>query len=154
MHPFFKDYLERLTELHKDCLNAIEGLEPKTLDWTPLENPTGDMNSINVLVSHFCGAERYWIGDIAAGDPSNRDRDSEFRVQEITADELAKKINTATTYAKSTLKKLNIDDFSIQKTTLRDGRTASMGWALLHALEHTAIHVGHIQITRQLWAER
>jgi hypothetical protein len=29
-----------------------------------------------------------------------------------------------------------------------------VGWALLHALEHTAIHLGHIQITQQLWDQK
>jgi hypothetical protein len=26
-----------------------------------------------------------------------------------------------------------------------------MAWSLLHAQEHMAIHVGHIQIMRQMW---
>jgi len=26
-----------------------------------------------------------------------------------------------------------------------------VAWALLHALDHTAQHLGHMQITRQLW---
>ena len=29
-----------------------------------------------------------------------------------------------------------------------------VAWALLHALEHTAIHLGHMQIMRQLWEQR
>jgi len=26
-----------------------------------------------------------------------------------------------------------------------------VAWAILHALEHTGIHLGHIQVTQQLW---
>jgi len=28
-----------------------------------------------------------------------------------------------------------------------------VAWALAHALEHTALHLGHIQIGRELWQE-
>jgi hypothetical protein len=32
--------------------------------------------------------------------------------------------------------------------------TITAGWALNHALAHTALHIGHAQITRQLWDAR
>jgi hypothetical protein len=28
------------------------------------------------------------------------------------------------------------------------------GWALLHALEHAYLHLGHIQLTCQMWRQR
>jgi hypothetical protein len=151
MNTFYQDYLERLTSLHQEILNAIEGLFTEALDWTPLKVTSGDMNPINVLVIHLCGAERYWIGDVACGDLSGRVRAEEFQVHGMDADFLAEKINTATTYAQSALKTLKIEDLGQDGTSPRDGRKFTVGWALLHALEHTAIHLGHIQITRQLW---
>ena len=154
MHPFFEDYLQRLRDLHIDALNALDGLSPEALDWTPLDQPTDDMNSINVLVTHFCGAERYWIGDIALGEPSDRVRAAEFQASNLDAKTLAERIETATDYAEYALAKLSQDDLPVERTRLRDGRLVSMGWALLHALEHTAVHVGHIQITRQLLDQR
>jgi hypothetical protein len=30
----------------------------------------------------------------------------------------------------------------------------TVAWAVLHAVDHTALHLGHIQITRQLWEQR
>jgi len=30
----------------------------------------------------------------------------------------------------------------------------SCGWALLHALEHAYLHLGHIQLTCQLWRQQ
>jgi hypothetical protein len=32
--------------------------------------------------------------------------------------------------------------------------TARLAQTLAHALEHTALHLGHMQITRQLWEQR
>ena len=154
MHPLFQDYLDSLTDLHQGILNAIEGLPSEALDWTPLTDPTADMNSINVLVTHLCGAERYWIGDVAAGDPSGRIRDEEFQVSGLTAKELTAKVDAATEYAQSALERIYPDTLHIEKSRLLDDQPVTAGWALLHALEHTAIHLGHIQITRQLWDER
>jgi len=153
MHPFFQDYLQRLTDIHQDILNAIQGLPAESLDWTPIQQTNSEMNSINVLVAHICGSEHYWIGDIACGDDSNRVRAEEFKVSGLNAADLATKINLATQYAQSALQRLNIDDLPIEKSQMRDGQPITVGWALLHALEHAAIHLGHIQITRQMWNE-
>lgn len=154
MHTLFQDYLQRLTDLHQGILDAIEDLPPKALDWTPVQEATSDMNSINVLVTHLCGAERYWIGDIASDDPSGRVRSGEFEVSGIDVETLTERIHTATAFARAAVEKISIDDLSTEKSRLRDGRPVTVGWALLHALEHTAIHLGHIQITRQLWDEK
>ena len=151
MHRFFQDYLQRLAELHQDILNAIDGLPAEELDWIPNQKGSGEMNTINVLVTHICGSERYWIGDIACGDDSNRVRAEEFFVSGLNSSDLSAKITAATKYADSALQKLSIDDLPLVKSHTRDGMPVSVGWALLHALEHAAIHLGHIQITRQIW---
>ena len=154
MHPFLQDYLQRLTELHQDILDAIEGLPSEALDWTPLQETSGDTNSISVLVTHLCGAERYWIGEVACSDPSGRVRAEEFKVSGMDTIALAENIHAATAYAWAALQKIDLEDLPVEKSRLRDGKPVSAGWALLHALEHTAIHLGHIQITRQLWEEK
>jgi len=154
MNHLLQDYLERLEDLHKEVLGSIKGLSTEALDWTPLRHTSEDMNSINVLVTHLCGAERYWIGEVACDDPSERQRATEFEVRGISAGILVQKVNAATEYARVVLENLDIDSLGTEKTRLRDNRPATAGWALLHALEHTAIHLGHIQITRQLWEEQ
>jgi hypothetical protein len=45
---------------------------------------------------------------------------------------------------------MTLDDLGELRTGSRDSRTYSVAWALLHALEHTAIHLGHAHIGRQL----
>ena len=64
MQTFYEDYLNNLHELHSDIEKALDGLTPAALDWTPQPG----MNSIGVMVFHLTGAERYWIGDVIAGD--------------------------------------------------------------------------------------
>lgn len=149
MQTFFTEYLNLLQERHHEILEALEGLPPAALDWTP--GP--DMNSISVLVFHLTGAERYWIGDVAAQDPSDRDRDAEFRVRELGRDVLQKRLADNLEYARNTLSKFTIHDLETTRISARAGRSFTMAWALLHALEHTTLHLGQIQITRQLWEE-
>ena len=79
MHPFFQDYLGRLTTLHQGVLEAIQGLPSEALDWTPIDNLTDEMNTINVLVTHLTETEHYWIGDVAPGESSERIRESKSR---------------------------------------------------------------------------
>jgi hypothetical protein len=154
MHTTFQDYIDRLAALHQGVLAAIESLSTEALDWIPLASPINEMNSINVLVTHLTGAERYWIGDVALGEISGRIREAEFRVRGKSTMDLAVLINTATEYAQSAVTKLSLEDLTVERTSSRDGRVFTVGWALMHALEHTALHLGHIQVTRQLWDEK
>lgn len=149
MQTFFEDYLNILQACHTDVLKALDGLPPAALDW--VSGP--EMNSISVLVFHLTGAERYWIGDVAAQEPSDRDRDSEFKVHDVGMDVIRKRLDDSLAYARKTLEKLTLQDLEASRTSPRDGRKFTVAWALLHALEHTNLHLGHIQITRQLWME-
>jgi len=147
MQTFFNDYLNLLEDCHKSILQAIEGLPPKALDWVP----GADMNSISVLVFHLTGAERFWIGDVAAQEPSDRDRDAEFKVQGVGVDILNKRLDDNLDYARAALDKMSLQDLGSTRVRPSDGREFTVGWALLHALEHATEHKGQIQLTRQLW---
>jgi uncharacterized damage-inducible protein DinB len=148
MQTFFTEYLNLLQDCHNGILEALEGLPPAALDWTP----GSDMNSISVLVFHLTGAERYWIGDIAAQDPAERDRDAEFRVHDVEMDVLKKRLANNLEYARNVLDKMTIQDLEITRTSA-NGREYTVAWALLHALDHATLHLGQIQITRQLWEQ-
>ena len=147
MQRFFEDYLKRLEELHGDMESAIEGLPEDALDWVPGR----DMNPISVLVVHVAGAERYWVGDVVARDPSGRDRAAEFHVRGLSAAALKKRLADVLAYACGVLEDLTLEDLEAVRISPRNERELAVGWSLAHALAHTAIHVGHVQITRQLW---
>lgn len=132
-----------------DILTALDGLPPAALDWIP--GP--DMNSISVLVFHLTGAERYWIGDVTVQDPTVRDRDAEFKVHEVGVDVLKKRLTDNMEYERAALEKLTIQDLEMTRVSARDGREFTVAWALIHALEHSTLHLGQIQLTRQLWEQ-
>jgi uncharacterized damage-inducible protein DinB len=149
MQTFFAEYVERLQNCHNDILRAVDGLTASALDWAP--GP--DMNSISVLVVHLTGAERFWIGDVAAQEPSDRVRDEEFKVKGLDSDALKKRLDDTLAYARTTLEKFTLQDLDTPRRSPQTDREFTMAWALLHALEHATEHLGQIQLTRQLWEQ-
>ena len=150
MHSIYADYLDRLDELHMDAIRSIDGLPLEALDWIPGPN----MNSLCVLIVHLTGAEGYWLGDVVGQDPSDRDREGEFLARELDEITLKERLSDSTTYARDLLETLTLDDLDSNRTSPRDGRAFTVAWSIFHALEHTAIHVGHIQMVRQLWEQK
>jgi len=150
MHPVFAEFYAGLHALVADLQTAMEGLSQDALDWSP--GP--DMNSIAVLAAHTAGSLRYWVGDVVGQEPSGRMRESEFRTAAVTAAELSGRLDAALAHSRAVLDRLTLADLEAARVAGRDNRQVTIAWALTHALEHTGTHVGHIQITRQLWDQR
>ncbi len=147
MEPFFEDYLERMSGLHGDLVSTIGDLSVEALDWSPEPG----VNSLSVLVAHTAGAERYWIGDVAGQDSSGRIRSQEFETSGYTVSELRNLLEESLAHSREVLSAFTLNDLASARNIPRSGETCTVGWAILHALEHTAVHLGHAQISRQFW---
>ena len=119
------------------------------LDWVP----AGNTNSINVLVTHLAAAERFWAADIALGESSDRVRDEEFEADGMTEPQLAQLLDDTLEVIREAFERLTLSDLEQIRHSAQHNMDVTTGWAILHALEHTAQHVGHIQLTVQLWEE-
>lgn len=150
MELFFAEYLNRLESLHKDIRDSLAGLSQVALDWSPGEG----MNSLGVLAVHISGAERFWIGDVIAAEPSGRDREAEFRSNGLDAESLLNRLDASLAYLHDVLERLQLDDLERICFNSRDGQEHRVGWALAHVLAHTGIHAGHAQMMRQLWEQQ
>ena len=150
MIPFYEELFGRFHELHADIKQALESLPPEAMDWTP--GP--DINPVSVLVVHLTGAERFWVGDVVMGDPSNRDREAEFRAAGLAKNDLLQRLTDTEAYTRATFESLKLSDLETTRTHPRHGNQVSVTFALTHALEHVATHLGHIQLTVQLWQQR
>ena len=150
MLSFYEALNDRFHELHGDIQRDLEALPSEALDW----KPGPEMNSVNVIIVHLAGAERFLIGDVVMQDPSNRDREAEFRVAGMSKEDLIHRLTETETYIQAAFEKLSLADLEKERTHPRHGNLVSVAWALLHALEHTGTHVGHIQITVQMWRQR
>ena len=150
MQTYFADYFGLLQGCHNDIHKSLDGLPPEALDWSPGK----DMNSISVLVVHLTGAERFWIGDVAAQEPSDRNRDAEFKVTGIGTDALKKRLDESLAYARTVLENFTLQDLELPRRSPQTDRDFTVGWALLHALDHATEHKGQIQLTLQLWEQK
>lgn len=150
MEPIFKSYFEELEALHGDCKEQISGLTQEELDWSPGE----DMNSLAILAAHIAGAERYWISDIVMGEASGRVREDEFATEGSDENALFNHLDAALESTRDAFGTLTLDQLTETRKTPRGDREYTVAWSVAHVLDHTALHLGHMQITRQLVKSR
>ena len=143
---FFADYLERLEELQHRLHQAVRDLPAEAMDWSP--GPA--MNSVAVLLAHIAGVLHEGI-DLALGDPPGRVREQEFQTRGVLSAEMLRRLDAVIDYARDALPRLGLEDLGKEQKD-EDG-TITGGWALLHALEHAYLHLGHVQLTCQIWRQ-
>jgi hypothetical protein len=143
----FADYLERLEDLQHRLHRDVRDLPAEAMDWLP--GPA--MNSVAVLLAHIVGVLQEGI-DIALGDPPGRVRAQEFQTRGVLSAEMLRRLDAVIDYARGALPRLGLEDLD-QERKDEDG-TVTCGWALLHALEHAYLHLGHVQLTCQMWRKR
>jgi uncharacterized damage-inducible protein DinB len=147
---WISDYLSCIDAQHERMKQALTDLPLEAVDWQPLAS----MNTIGVLVVHTCGSARYWVGDVVAGEPVPRDRAAEFASRGIAAPELVTRLADNRDYIRKVLESLQPEQLESVRKTPRHPDGCTVMWVLLHVLEHTALHAGHIQMLRKLWDER
>lgn len=150
MTPFAETFVSLLRSTHEAAKRALDGLSPEDLDWVP--GP--EMNSLTVLAAHTAGAERLLIGTMVGGKPTNRVRDEEFSAAGVAVEDLFKLLDDALAESEAVLGVLKVEDLDKITRSPMSGREFPVSWALLHGLEHTANHVGHMEVTRQLLDQR
>src|SRR5689334_16808819 len=144
---FFADYLQRLEDLQGRLQQEVGNLPVDAMDWSP--GP--QMNSVAVLLAHITGVLHEGI-DLALGDPPGRVRAQEFQTRGVLSGEMLRRLDAVIDYARGALPRLGLSDLSKERTD-EDGMI-SCAMALLHALEHAYMHLGHTQLTCQMWRQR
>ena len=147
MQAFYADCLNNFQELHDDVAKTIEALPPKVLDWSP----RAGVNSITVLIVHLTGSEKFLFGEVIGGQDVHRDRDAEFLAKGIASDVLIQHLNDSLEFITGLLEGLITADLE-HKCMFRT-REVTIGWVIGHSLKHTATHLGHIQVMRDLWEQ-
>ncbi|MBE2237558.1 MAG: DUF1572 family protein [Caldilineaceae bacterium] len=141
--------LHRFDALHASMKEVITALPAQALDWSPAP----EVNSVAVLVAHVCGSERFWIGEKIGELDAQRDRDAEFTVRGLDHARLTAMLDASLGMMQPVLEKLTLDEMSrpASAPVSRDGSAHDVAWCLQHALEHVAVHTGHVELMRQWW---
>jgi uncharacterized damage-inducible protein DinB len=150
MNQELQSYLQLIDDLRSQVRNLIADLPAEALNWRPVEGQDDHAtNSLAVLATHVAGAEHYWLGEVIGGRPATRNRAAEFTVQATTAADLVRRLDEVGEQTRQILAALSPQD--LEGTREAQGRTVSVRWGILHVIDHTALHLGHMQITYQLW---
>lgn len=142
------NYQRRIEDLRGQVHDLIVDLPPEALNWRPLPD-TGEVNSLAVLAAHVAGAEHFWIGEVVGGLPASRDRDAEFATTAEDAAELVRLLEATGAETRRVFARMTPSDLDGEREA-RD-RTIPVRWCILHVVDHTALHLGHMQLTYQLW---
>jgi Protein of unknown function (DUF664) len=121
---------------------------------------TGD-NAVAGLIVHCCGVTEFWIGHVALGRPSRRDRESEFTTTATVA-ELHAVVDATLRQVSADLAAMDAGATQADRTErqflegrrksrslrrLLEGGDESDGAVVLHVLEELYQHLGHMEIT-------
>jgi uncharacterized damage-inducible protein DinB len=144
------NYLQRIEDLRGQVGEMIADLPEEALNWRPVEGEDEhSTNSLAALAAHIAGSEHFWIGEVVGGHPPTRDRDGEFATQATGASQLLPLL--AKTAAETGEVFSALSETDLGGTREAQDRTVSVRWCILHVIDHTALHLGHMQITYQLW---
>jgi uncharacterized damage-inducible protein DinB len=145
------NYLVRIEDLRNQISRLIVELPAQALNWKPIEGKDDHAtNSLAILATHIAGAEHFWIAEVVSNRPETRDRDAEFATIATNAAEITRLLEKTAKETREVFSTLG--ESNLNGTRQVEGRTLPVRWCLLHVIDHTALHLGHMQITYQLWS--
>jgi uncharacterized damage-inducible protein DinB len=143
-----QNYQQRLEDLRGQIKNLITALTPEQLNWRPVQAGGEQTNSLAVLVAHCCGAEHFWIGEVLGGKPPTRDRQAEFSNKTTSQAELFHLLDQTSEETRAVVSAFSANE--VESSRMVEAKEVPVRWALLHVVDHTALHLGHMQMTYQL----
>jgi uncharacterized damage-inducible protein DinB len=146
-----------IERIARDISAQLRGVSDETLNTL---TPIPDTNTLFALGTHTVGMGEFWVLALVGGRPIPRDRSSEFRAHGAGT-ELVTRFekwivdvhDLLDDLPDSMLNQIAEPPAEFRTTgNLGDDRPLSARDCLLHVIEHSATHLGHIQLTLQMFA--
>lgn len=148
--PEIEHYLDSLDHLRAEVAALIRNVPVEGLNWRPsLPDGADPTNSLSVLAVHLAGSEHFWIAECIGKFPATRDRAAEFKYVASSAKEPLARLGKSAEETGGVLSKLPAAD--LEGSFTRDGHIRTVRWTILHVISHYSLHVGHMELTYQLW---
>lgn len=144
-----REIIRLLEDQHTFAHHALEGASPEAINWKPASTPC---DSLAGLVHHIVEVQRLWLDTVIGGEPVPPGLATAHAATARSADELMRLLDESLEKSRARLESLAPEQFDEERE--RRGRTVTVRWAAYHTLEHTAMHVGHMQITRQVFDDQ
>lgn len=147
MDPVVEKIAEQFQVVHGHLREEVRDLSIEELNWTPAP----ETNSIAVLVVHTLGSEAEVLR-VAAKAEGSRDRDAEFLAKEIDSADLLREIDQADSYLEAMAPRITAENLAAELPRGDRPPETGLHW-LVTNYGHAREHLGHIQLTKQLYAE-
>jgi hypothetical protein len=145
------NYLERLEDLRSQMSGLIAELPIEALNWRPIiSQDDHSTNSLAVLAAHSAGAEHYWFSEVIDNGPRTRNRDAELATVAIHPKDIIQILENVARETREIFSRLG--EAELDGTRRVNEREVPVRWCVLHIVDHTSLHLGHMQITYQLWS--
>lgn len=154
MNPIAMAVADVTQSLAESLLLTLDGIPDEILaSWKPAfgHRAGNEINTFAAIAVHTASAGSWMLFHQVLGDEMTRDRESEFHAVATRAeiDHLYEQWMRA---MRERLAELDTVDLAQMPPTIRESRKEwNRAHWLLHMVDHTAIHLGHMQLQRQLW---
>jgi uncharacterized damage-inducible protein DinB len=143
-------YIGEFNTLRGEIRKTLQGLSDEAANWQPLPK---ESNSIYALITHLTGAQSNWMKRVIAGIPIQRDRDAEFRASGSLSEAL-KTWEQVDRETDGILGKLSQKQLEETRDVSGPFGRVTVRWCILHQISHYATHLGHMQLTSQVWNQQ
>jgi hypothetical protein len=135
-------------QVHEELRHEINGLGTDALNWVPAPGA----NAIATIIVHLVGSEAETLRAVAAL-PCTRDRDAEFREVEATLSQILDLLDEADDLIFIVSPRIGVErlDSTLALPTVpAEEERSGLTW-LIGNYGHAREHLGHVQLTRQLY---
>ncbi|HUR14427.1 MAG TPA: DinB family protein [Mycobacteriales bacterium] len=129
-------YLERQRELVVWKCTGLDDVAARSQ-----ATPTG--LTIHGIVRHLTGVERGWFREHFAGEPEERVRDEEFAAHDDALADLLAAYRVEWLRCDEVIAGHHLDDVAVR-------RDHSLRWIVVHLIEETSRHLGHLDLLCEL----
>ncbi len=142
------DLWERLDKTRALVLELLENASEEDFAFVP----PGFNNPASVIARHLAGAENFWIGQVAGGHDVHRDRNSEFSKPGWSRAWVLEALSKSRDLSERVFKEMDpakLDEEVSATLAFKPPHAPehlTRRWAILHALEHEAYHLGQLSI--------
>jgi len=146
--PLLAGILAAMHHTHRDMLALVADLPPDALTW----KPGAAMGSLVGIARHTLYCERY-VFVAASGADFQYDEATNAEQWDATddANALARHIVGVDEEMKAALPSLTVPDLGARLVVWGGPGESSVGELIADVANHSAMHWGHMQMTRQLW---
>jgi hypothetical protein len=154
-------YRRLFAEKYQELEALLDELPDEALLWKPFEQSSwqGPCSPLGGIIAHAVSSTvyllrraEYSLGRVEWSDVDGDEGREEFGPANYKVAYLLARVRRSQEYVNRLLDSLNPGDLDASRSHPRRSLEVAARYDVMHALDHLSQHIGHAQLTRQLWA--